>query len=188
MIQAAHVGNTRADTPGLASVFNGDILRRAVLVALVIGSILTLTNQSASIFGSEEFDYLPMALVYLTPFVVVTISQVLGIRQEIVDASQQESRSTAKVAFLTTATAHGIPARAVLVGLIVGSINAAIVGADALAQHGNLDTVPLALLGQAFTLPILFGVLSQAFAYRRAASASGRTRTAQPAMGPQFAQ
>ena len=44
MIQAARTGNTRADNLNLASVINGDILRRAVLVALVAVSILTLAN------------------------------------------------------------------------------------------------------------------------------------------------
>ena len=120
---------------------------------------------------------MPMALVFLTPFVVVTISQVLGARQAVVDASRQGRRGTTKVPFLTTTISHGIPARAVQLGLIVGSLNAVVAGAAALAEHGNLDTVLLAPLGQAFALPILFGVLSQAIAYRRAVSASGRATT-----------
>ncbi len=54
MIRAAYAGNTRADNPNLASVVNGDIFRRAALVALVVGSFLTLANQFAAIFGTEQ--------------------------------------------------------------------------------------------------------------------------------------
>ena len=174
--------------PGLWALLNRDALRRAGLVALVLGSVLTFANQFEAVFGSQEIRILPMALVYLTPFVVVTISQVLGIRQARVDASRQEMRGGTKVSFLTTSISHGIPARAVRVGLIIGSLNSAIVGAVALVQHGLLDTVPLALIGQAFSLPILFGMLSQAIAYRRAVTANGRTRTAQPVTRRQFTQ
>lgn len=73
-------------------------------------------------------------------------------------------------------------------GLIVGSLNSVIVGAVAFTQHGNLDSVSLALLGQAFSLPILFGVLSQAIAYRRVVTANDHTGAAQAVMEPQFAQ
>ncbi len=83
-------------------------------------------------------------------------------------------KSLAKVSFLTKAMSDGIPARAALVGLIAGSVNAAIVVAVTLAQHGGLNAMPLAPLVQAFSLPILFGVLSQSIAYRRAAGAMAR--------------
>ena len=188
MTQVVHITNRQVDKPSLASVINGDILRRALLITLVMGSALTLANQSASIFGNEAFEYLRMALAYLTPFVVVTISQGLGVRQAIADARRQETRSTGEVALFSTAISHGIPARAVLVGLIVGSLNSAIIGGVAFLQHGSLDTVPLVVLGQAFSLPILIGALSQAIAYRRAVSASGLTRALQATPRPQFAQ
>ena len=56
---------------------------------------------------------------------------------------------------------HGIPARALAIGLIIGSINAIITLAGAL-YSGDLAAVPVVPLGQAYALPLLFGVLSQA--------------------------
>ena len=134
----------------LASVINGDIFRRAVLVALVVGSFLTLANQSAAIFGTEEFEYLPLALVYLTPLVVVTISQILGIRRAKMDARQIGGRRLGEEPVLATALAHGIPLRAMLVGMLVGSINASIVITTALLESASVNSLPLALLAQAF--------------------------------------
>ncbi len=115
MTHTAHNRSTRADNPNLASLINGEILRRAALVAIVIGSFLTLANQSAAIFGSEEFEYLQLALVYLTPLVVVTISQMLGIRKATIDALQNGGHRWREEPVLATALAHGIPLRAVLV-------------------------------------------------------------------------
>ncbi len=54
------------------------------------------------------------------------------------------------------------------IGLIIGSINAIITLAGALLQSGDLAAVSVAPLGQAYALPLLFGVLSQAISYRRA--------------------
>lgn len=171
MIQAAHTGNAQAANPNLASVINDDILFRAVLVALVIGSVLTLSNQSDAIFGTEEFEYLPLALVYLTPLVVVTISQMLGIRRATMDARHAGGRPLGKESVLATALAHGIPLRAVLVGMLVGSLNASIVLTVAFFEGASVNNLPVALLAQAYALPVLFGLLSQAISYRRATRA-----------------
>ncbi len=171
MIQVAYAGNTRADNPNLASVVNGDIFRRAALVALVVGSFLTLANQSAAVFGDEELEYLPLALVYLTPLVVVTISQMLGIRRALVDARQSGGHRWGEEPVLATALAHGIPLRAVLVGVFVGSVNASIVITIALLEGASVNSLPVAVLAQAYVLPVLFGLLSQTIAYRRAIQA-----------------
>ena len=152
----------------LASVISGDILRRAALVALVVGSFLTLANQSAAIFGSEEFEFLPLVLVYLTPLVVVTISQMLGIRKAMMDARQSGGHRWGEEPALATALAHGIPLRAVLVGVLVGSVNASIVLTIALFEGTGVNSLPVALLAQAYALPVLFGLLSQTISYRRA--------------------
>ena len=69
---------------------------------------------------------------------------------------------------MATAVSHGIPARALGIGLAIGSINAIIVLAGALLRSGELAALPVGLLGQAYALPLLFGVLSQALSYRRA--------------------
>ena len=58
-----------------------EILRRAFVIALLLGSVLTLSNQPGAIFGDDEVRVLPLVLVYLTPFVVITVSQVLGLRR-----------------------------------------------------------------------------------------------------------
>jgi hypothetical protein len=55
-----------------------------------------------------------------------------------------------------------------LLGLLVGGLNASLVTTVAFLESGNLGAMSWALLGQAFSLPVLFGVLSQAIAYRHA--------------------
>ena len=177
--QAVPAGNTRAANQNLASVINGDIFRRAALVALVVGSFLTLANQFAAIFGTEEFEFLPLVLVYLTPLVVVTISQMLGIRRATMDARQSGGHRWGEEPVLATALAHGIPLRAVLVGVLVGSVNASIVITIALLEGASVNNLPVALLAQAYALPVLFGLLSQTLAYRRATQAF-RLRTLSP--------
>ncbi len=177
--QAVPAGNTRAANQNLASVINGDIFRRAALVALVVGSFLTLANQFAAIFGTEEFEFLPLVLVYLTPLVVVTISQMLGIRRATMDARQSGGHRWGEEPVLATALAHGIPLRAVLVGVLVGSVNASIVITIALLEGASVNNLPVALLAQAYALPVLFGLLSQTIAYRRATQAF-RLRTLSP--------
>lgn len=168
MTRAAHTGNTRAANLTFASAVNGDILRRAALVAIVMGSILTLVNQSAAVFGRAEFAYLPLALVYMTPFAVVTISQMLGIRRATMDAQQNGDHRLGEEPVLATALAHGIPLRNVLVGMLVGSVTASIFITIALSDGAGVKSLPVALLAQAYALPILFGLLSQTIAYRRA--------------------
>ena len=54
-------------------------------------------------------------------------------------------------------------------GLIVGSVNTSIVVIAALMDGADLANLPVALIGQAFVLPMLFGLISQAISYRRAA-------------------
>ncbi len=158
----------------LSPHLNGGVFRRAALVALILGSVLTLTNQSGAIFGQENVQLLPFLLVYLTPFVVVTISQVLGARQAAADAGAGKACGPAVETIASTAFSHGIPARAALLGLLVGGLNTVMVLSAALLEQGNLYALPVPLLGQAFTLPVLFGALSQAIAYRRAITAFRR--------------
>ena len=171
MTDTSHNRSTRTDISNLASVVNGDILRSAAIIALVVGSFLTLANQSAAIFGDEELEYLPLVLVYLTPLVVVMISQMLGIWRATMDARQNGGHRWGEEPVLATAISHGIPLRAVLVGVLVGSINASIVIAIALLEGAGANSLPVAVLAQAYVLPLLFGVLTQTIAYRRASQA-----------------
>ncbi len=160
--------------PKLASLIDAGVIRRAGIVALILGSVLTLANQSGAIFGGAAVQVLPLILVYLTPFVVVTVSQTLGIRRALLDAGRGRASVFPRDAFLATAISHGIPLRSLLLGLIIGTVNTSIVISAALSDGGNLADLPTALIGQAFVLPMLFGLVSQAISYRRAALAIGR--------------
>ncbi len=139
---------------------------RAAIIAVMIGSVLTLINQSGWVAGSEPLQLLPLIMVFLTPFAVVTIAQLAGVRQAHVD-SVRHGASARPEGFIATTVSHGIPARAVAIGLVFGSLNAVIALADALFRSGDVTAVSVAPLGQAYALPLLFGVLSQAISYRR---------------------
>ena len=69
---------------------------------------------------------------------------------------------------MATAVSHGIPGRALAIGLFFGSLNAIIVLTDALLRSVDVAAVSVVPLGQAYVLPLLFGLLSQAISYRRA--------------------
>lgn len=159
--------------PQFASLVTAGVIGRAGIAALVFGSVLTLANQSGAILGGGTVQVLPLILVYLTPFVVVTVSQTLGIRRALLDGRRGRAPDSSRNAFLGTAVSHGIPFRSLLLGLIVGSVNTSIVVSAALTEAGNLADLPTALIGQAFVFPMLFGLVSQALSYRRAALASG---------------
>ena len=146
---------------------NRAVFLRSAIVAVVIGSVLTLINQSGWVVGSDPLQILPFILVFVTPFVVVTISQVAGVRRAFIDAARRGAPASPE-GFIATTISHGIPASAVAIGLIIGSINAIIILAGALLRSGDLAAVSVALLGQVYALPLLFGVLSQAISYRRA--------------------
>ena len=167
-IQAMDANLRQPDPIGFGSLLNGGVLLRAMFIALVFGSLLTLFNQSDALFGPQEIQLLPLVLVYVTPFITITISQVLGIRQAMVDVLQKRVRLPIAEHFLSTVTSHGIPFRAILTGLLIGSVNMFIVLTTLFLQNRDMSSVPVALLGQVYSLPVFFGVLSQAISYRRA--------------------
>ncbi len=70
--------------------------------------------------------------------------------------------------FVATAFLHGIPARAMTIGLIIGTLNSAIILSQALLSTDGIGAAPTTLIAQVYALPILFGFLSQAVSYRRA--------------------
>ena len=115
MSRAAEValpGASRSSAPDLRSLLNAGVLGRAALVALGLGTVLTLANQGEAVFGAGNLEILPLILVYLTPFIVVTVSQLLGVRQAKLDAPGGPTDEI----FSSTALRHGIPARAVVNG------------------------------------------------------------------------
>ena len=143
------------------------ILIRATIVAVVIGSVLTFINQRGWFAGSESLQLLPFILVFLIPFAVVTVAQVAGIRQAHLDSVNPDALASPDRA-ITTMASHGIPARAVLIGLVFGSVNAIFSVANEFLRSGDLAALEVAPLGQAYVLPLVFGLLSQTISYRRA--------------------
>ena len=141
------------------------ILARAAIVAALLGSILTLLNQPDAIFGDAEIGWLSLILVYLTPFLVVSVSQVLGIRAA---GAARPRVKQSRESFFATVFSHGIPMRAVVLSLAAGGISTAIVATDSLLAGHGLDQLPVASILQALILPAVFGALSQAVSFRRA--------------------
>ena len=156
-----------SDQPKFTSFLNADVIRRAGIVALFLGTALTPANQSGAVFGDGAVQILPLVLVYATPFIVVAISQMFGARRAHIDA--RGAHALPQESFVTTALSHAIPLRSVAMGLIVGSVNTSIVVIAALMDGADLANLPVAFIGQAFVLPMLFGLISQAISYRRAA-------------------
>ena len=140
------------------------VLARAAIVAAILGTALTTLNQPGAVFGQAGIQWLPLILVYLTPFMVVSVSQIIGARKaQVALAVMTEFRE----GFAKALFSHGIPARAVSLAVAVGGINTTIVAADILLAGGSLDQLPVGLILQALTLPTVFGALSQALSFRR---------------------
>jgi hypothetical protein len=149
------------------------IFIRAAIIAAIIGSILTAINQYDWIVGRGSLQLLPLILVFLLPLAVVIVGQIVGVRQARIDVTAHKATVSSE-GFFATMVRHGIPARAVVIGLVFGSLNAIIVLTNAHLRSGDLAAVPLVPLAQAYVLPFLFGVLSQTFSYRRYRSKSSR--------------
>ena len=56
--------------------------RRSLVVALVVGPILTLINQGDAIWGAGSLDLVKAALTFLVPYVVATIGAVTAARDK----------------------------------------------------------------------------------------------------------
>ena len=147
--------------------YDAGIIRRSAIVAVVIGIILTLANQTAAVLGRQPFQFLPLVLNFVIPFIVVAISQFLGIKKALSDMKQSDKFGTQAEGFIVAAFSHGIPLRALIVSLIIGSTNSGIIISVTLMENGNLANLPFAVMAQAYILPALFGILSQTITYRR---------------------
>ncbi len=151
----------------LSQFLDRGIVMRSVIVAAVIGTVLTLTNQYDAIRGAVALQWLPFSLVFLTPFLVVTFSQLVAIRRAATDVRAQTSSSRSE-SFLETLNHHGIWRRTVVIGFIAGTINTAIILTQSLLDTSPAATGPGILIAQVYALPIIFGLLSQTISYRRA--------------------
>jgi len=155
------------ERPPACALYKG-VPRRAAIIAFVIGSILTAANQWAALFGNQSIQYLPLILVYVTPFVVVTVSQVVAIRAAFLDVLIANNIGFQRERLVLTLIRHGIPLRALSLGLTVGTLNTAIVTTVILSNGGSVSDLPVTLLAQSYVLPVLFGLVSQSISYRRA--------------------
>jgi purine-cytosine permease-like protein len=169
-----NIANVNGATDNHAAPYAG-IFRRAVVIALILGTALTLLNQSEAVFGQNAIQYLPLALVYLFPFIVVSVSQYLGIRQALVDTRNTAVLGPLREHPLVTPFRHGIPVRAVIVGLIIGTFAAGIYLLAGNPDVDNIRDLPIALTAQGYILPAFFGLFSQTVAYRRILAARNRT-------------
>lgn len=145
------------------------VIPRSIIVALIIGRVLNLINQFDSLFSSKSIQILPLLLMYLTPFVVVLYSQRTALKSVWQDINNEQTSGTVN-GLLLTAFSHGIPAKALAAGLIIGFTNTSILAFDGYVQSGLLSAPPPTQMAQLFLMPIIFGILSQALSYRRAIS------------------
>ena len=145
---------------------DANVLTRSLVLALIIGSILTFVNQPEAIFGDELFEKLPSLLAFATPFLVVMLSQLGAIKQAVIDRRHgQTPNETTR--FISTMMGHNIPFRALAISLIAGSVNSVIILINTIFQTGDITNVPLPVLVQSYLLPFIFGAFSQALTYRR---------------------
>lgn len=158
--------NEHLTEPGWLRLVNRTVFVRATIVAVILGSVLTFINQRGWVFGRDPLDVLQLVLVFLLPFGVVTTAQIAGIRRAHNDSAEQGTPDR-KDGFLSTAFSHGIPSRAVAIGLAFGSANAAFVLADVIVRASDFATISIVSLAQAYALPLVFALLSQAISYRR---------------------
>lgn len=56
-----------------------DVMRRSVIVAVVVGTILNIINQGSAIFGPEPLNITKCVLTYLVPFFVATYGAVFAL-------------------------------------------------------------------------------------------------------------
>ena len=123
--------------------FTAPVFIRAAIVAIIIGSTLVLINQSEALFGQSQLQLLPMSLAYFTPFVVVSLSQVFGARAAQRLLVQGTAILRLQQGFFQTVLSHGIPLRAIIMGIIAGSVNTAIVVTVNLSVGKGLEQLPL---------------------------------------------
>jgi len=140
---------------------------RSAIVAIIVGSVLTLANQRNAIFGDEELAVARLYLVFITPFFVVLFSQALGIRRAWRDRLTSKTRRESP---LQTMFVHGIPFRALALGVLMGTLNTLTILAANISSTGAAGPFPTVIIAQAYMLPFLFGLVSQSIAYRKAAA------------------
>ena len=64
----------------LKRVMSGAYLRRSLMVALIIGSLLNLINQGDALFGAAAISWVKLMLTYLVPFGVASFGAYSALR------------------------------------------------------------------------------------------------------------
>ncbi|WP_394247384.1 nitrate/nitrite transporter NrtS [Vibrio profundi] len=60
---------------------NKTLIKRAVIIAMIVGSILNVINQFDAIFGAEPIEWLKVTLTYCVPFIVSLVSSYITIKE-----------------------------------------------------------------------------------------------------------
>lgn len=63
----------------LSASFKGGVPRRSIIVALIVGPILTLINQGDSIVAGEGINWTKVGLTFLVPYMVATVGAVAAL-------------------------------------------------------------------------------------------------------------
>lgn len=66
----------------LRQVLCGDYLRRALVVALLVGTALNVINQPEALLGASQLVWWKLLLTYLVPFCVATYGAYAAVRQQ----------------------------------------------------------------------------------------------------------
>lgn len=65
----------------LRRAFAGLVVRRSILVAIVVGTILNIINQGDAILAGQKIDLVKMLLTFAVPFCVSTYGAYQAFRQ-----------------------------------------------------------------------------------------------------------
>ncbi len=65
----------------MAVGMNKTLIKRAVIIAMIVGSILNVINQFDAIFGAEPIEWLKVTLTYCVPFIVSLVSSYITIKE-----------------------------------------------------------------------------------------------------------
>jgi hypothetical protein len=66
-------------------MINSRQVKRSLIIACVVGTVLTATNQYEAIFGAQIFNYLKASITYIIPFCVSLTVSLMERKQIMVD-------------------------------------------------------------------------------------------------------
>jgi hypothetical protein len=144
---------------------DGQLLKRSTILAFIIGSLLTLINQPLAVFGDQLFVKIQLILVFVLPFIVITLSQIFGKKQAEIYQMDNQFKFYPE-GLVTTILNHNIAIRAFIISLVAGSVASIVILFNAYLEVLYKE-VDLLFMIQPYVFSFVFGALSQALAYRR---------------------